>query len=70
MFAPKGTPKAIIDTLEKGCETASADEVLKGHASRQGVPLVFLKSADFAALAKADHELKGRIHKELGLKAE
>ncbi len=70
VFAPKGTPRPVMEALEKGCEAASGDDALKGHATRQGVPLVFLKGADFAALAKADHELKGRIHKELGLKAE
>ena len=70
VFAPKGTPRPIIDALEKGCESATQDETLKGHATRQGVPLVFLKSGEFAQLAKADHELKGRIHRELGLKAE
>jgi tripartite-type tricarboxylate transporter receptor subunit TctC len=68
VFAPKGTPRAIIEMLEKSCEVATQDETLKGHATRQGVPLVYLKSADFAQLARADYELKGRIHKELGLK--
>ena len=70
VFAPKGTPRAALDTLEKGCEAATRDETLKGHATRQGVPVVFLKGADFAKLARSDYELKGRIHKELGLKAE
>lgn len=68
VFAPKGTPRAVIEMLEKSCEVATQDETLKGHATRQGVPLVYLKSADFAQLARADYELKGRIHKELGLK--
>jgi tripartite-type tricarboxylate transporter receptor subunit TctC len=70
VFAPKGTPRAVLDALEKGCESATRDEALKSHATRQGVPVVFLKGSDFAKLARADHELKGRIHKELGLKAE
>ncbi len=68
VFAPRGTPRPVIDALEKACEVATQDETLKGHASRQGVPLVYLKSTDFAQLARADYELKGRIHKELGLK--
>lgn len=70
VFAPRGTPRPIIETLEKACEVATQDETLKGHAARQGVPLVYLKSTDFAKTARADYELKGRIHKELGLKSE
>lgn len=70
VFAPKGTPKPVMETLEKACEAATRDETLKGYASKQGVPVVFLKGADFARLARADHELKGKIHKALGLTAE
>ncbi len=70
VFAPKGTPKPVQEALEKGCEAATRDETLKGHATRQGVPIVFIKGADFALFARADHELKGRIFRELNLKAE
>ena len=54
---PRGTPRPIIETLEKACEVATQDESLKGHATRQGVPLVYLKSADFAQLARAGKPL-------------
>ena len=70
VFAPRGTPRAVMETLERHCEAATRDEALKGHATRQGVPVVFLKGVEFARLARADFELKGRIHKELGLKPE
>ncbi len=70
VFAPKGTPKPVLEALEKGCEAATRDETLKGHATRQGVPIVFIKGADFAQFARADHELKGRIFRELNLKPE
>ena len=70
VFAPKGTPKPVLETLEKACEAATRDETLKGHATRQGVPIVFIKGADFAQFARADHELKGRIFRELNLKPE
>ena len=70
VFAPKGTPRPVLEALEKGCEAATRDETLKGHATRQGVPIVFIKGPDFAQFARADHELKGRIFRELNLKPE
>jgi len=70
VFAPKGLPRAVMETLEKACESATRDESLKGHATRQGVPVVFLKGAEFARAARADHELKGRIFRELKLQPE
>lgn len=70
VFAPRGLPRPVTESLEKGCEAATRDEALKGHATRQGVPVMFMKGTEFAKLARADHELKGRIHKELGLKPE
>ena len=70
VFAPKGTPRAVLEALERGCESATRDESLKGHATRQGVPIVFIKGSEFGQFARADHELKGRIFRELNLKAE
>lgn len=70
VFAPKGTPKPVMEALEKGCEAALKDETLKTYAGKQGVPLVYLKGADFAALSKADYEGKGRIIKTLNIKPE
>ena len=70
VFAPKGTPRPLLEALERGCESATRDESLKGHATRQGVPIVFIKGGEFGQFARADHELKGRIFRELNLKAE
>ena len=70
VFAPKGTPRPLLEALERGCESATRDESLKGHATRQGVPIVFIKGSEFGQFARADHELKGRIFRELNLKAE
>lgn len=70
VFAPKGTPRPVIEALEKSCEAAMSDQTLKGFADKQGVPLVYLNAAQFAQLSRADYELKGRIFKELGLKQE
>ena len=70
VFAPKGTPKPVIEALEKACEGAMRDTTLKGFADKQGVPLVFLTGAQFTQASRADYELKGRIFKELNLKQE
>jgi tripartite-type tricarboxylate transporter receptor subunit TctC len=70
VFAPKGTPKPVIEALEKACEAAMRDATLKGFADKQGVPLVYLTSAQFTQASHADYELKGRIFKELNLKQE
>lgn len=68
VFAPKGTPKPVLDLLEKRCEAAMRDQTLRGFADKQGVPLVYLNGAQFEQMSRADYELKGRIFKELGLK--
>ena len=70
VFAPKGTPRPVLDALEKGCEAAMRDATLKGFADKQGVPLVFLTGAQFSQASRADYELKGRIFKELNLQQE
>ena len=70
VFAPRGTPRAAMEALEKGCEAATRDDTLKGYAAKQGVPVVYLKGADFSRLARTDHELKGKIFRALDLKPE
>ena len=70
VFAPKGTPRPVLDALETGCEAATRDETFKTYATRQGVPVVFLKGADFGQLSRADYEAKGRILRSLDIKPE
>jgi len=70
VFAPKGTPRPLLDALEKGCEAATRDETFRGYAVRQGVPVVYLKGTDFGQVARADYEAKGRILRSLDFKPE
>ena len=68
VFAPKGTPRPVLQALEQTCEKSVASDTYKTFAKNQGVPLVFLKGDDFAKLSRADYEMKGHIFKELNVK--
>ena len=70
VFAPKSTPRPVLDALETGCEAATRDEIFKTYATRQGVPVVFLKGADFGQLSRTDYEAKGRILRSLDIRPE
>jgi len=69
MFAPRGTPAAVLDTLEKACEQAVGSEGYRSQLAKLNQTAQFEGRAAFAAKLKADFELKARMVAELGLKA-
>ena len=70
LWAPKNTPRPVIDELERACEQATQSAAFRERAAKLNQPVVFLRGADFAKRLAADYELKGRLIRELDLKQE
>jgi len=66
-FAPKGTPKAIVDKLNAAVNRALASPEIEEQARRQGLDRLPGTPADLARILKADHQKWGGIIRELGL---
>jgi len=60
LYAPKGTPKAVVDTLSKALQTALADPALKKRFEDLGTDAASKENATPAALRK---HLKSEIDK-------
>jgi tripartite-type tricarboxylate transporter receptor subunit TctC len=73
LFAPKGTPKDIIGTLNAAAVEALADPVVRSRFVDLGLE-IFPRERQtpevLGALVKADAEKWWPIIKELGIKAE
>jgi tripartite-type tricarboxylate transporter receptor subunit TctC len=54
MFAPKGTPDAIITTLREAAKTAAADDKFKQAMSNLGQDVAYLDQPQFKAFWDAD----------------
>ena len=71
LFAPKGTPQAVVDRINKEVrETLALPEVQKRFIESTGGEAVGMSSADFLARIKQDAERYGRVVKAAGVKAE
>lgn len=70
ILAPAGTPKAIVDRLNKEIvQVVQSPEFLKQLAIEGAIP-VGNSSAEFAVIIKADIEKWAKVVKEAGIKAE
>jgi tripartite-type tricarboxylate transporter receptor subunit TctC len=54
MFAPKGTPAAVITTLREASKKAAADEKFKQAVTNLGQDVAYLDQAEFKAFWDAD----------------
>jgi tripartite-type tricarboxylate transporter receptor subunit TctC len=70
MFAPAGTPQAIVDRLAREIDKALATEEVKKILAVQGVEPVGGPPSKLAEFQKADSAKWGRIIKERGIKFE
>ncbi|MSQ18413.1 MAG: tripartite tricarboxylate transporter substrate binding protein [Betaproteobacteria bacterium] len=68
VFATRGTPEAILDTLEKTCEQAVRSETYRSQSEKLHQTPKFEGRVDFARRLRADFEAKARLVKELDLK--
>jgi tripartite-type tricarboxylate transporter receptor subunit TctC len=70
LYAPKGTPSAILSVLERSCEQATQSESFRTGAQRLHQPVVFLNRAAFTERALADYRYKGELIRALGIRIE
>lgn len=70
LFAPKGTPRAVLTQLERACEKAVQSDVFVTAAKRMHAQLAYLNSAAFRARAIEDYRYKGELIRALDLRME
>lgn len=70
VYALKGTPRRVLDTLETACEQATKSDAFRAQAAKLTQPVVFMKGEDFAKRLAADYDMKGKLIREIGLKQE
>jgi tripartite-type tricarboxylate transporter receptor subunit TctC len=71
LFAPAGTPAAIVDRLrtEVNAVLARPDVAARLIASGSGEPAI-MPLPDFTAMIRSDYEKYGKVIKEIGLKVD
>lgn len=66
LFAPKGTPKPVIDRLQKEMQITLANPELKEKLTASGVELANASPAEFAKLLQDDINRWAKIVKASG----
>jgi tripartite-type tricarboxylate transporter receptor subunit TctC len=70
LYAPKGTPPEILQTLERGCEAATKADAFRNAAQKLYQPVVFLDRAAFAKRAAEDYRIKADLVRTLNISAQ
>jgi tripartite-type tricarboxylate transporter receptor subunit TctC len=70
LFAPKGTPKAIVDQLNLYTREVQAEPEARKRLEATFIDRLALTQSEFAALVKADAVKYERIVREQGIKLE
>ncbi len=70
LVAPKNTPAAIVETLNKEVNAALADPVIKARIVEQGALLFASSSAGFGSFIAAESEKWGKVIHAADIKAE
>lgn len=70
LFAPKGTPADIIETLAKALKVAVEDPALKATMAQQGVELKFAPGPELANIVKEEHESWGKVVRAANVRAQ
>ena len=68
LVAPKGTPPAVIDTLQGEVAKALADPAVKAKADASGLFPATSTPAEFAAFIRKEAERWSTVVKETGIK--
>jgi tripartite-type tricarboxylate transporter receptor subunit TctC len=69
-FAPAGTPKSILDKLNKEIGAALVAPAVKANMDATGATAIGGNSADFSALVRKEVERYAKLAKEIGLTIE
>jgi tripartite-type tricarboxylate transporter receptor subunit TctC len=70
LCAPKNTPAAIIDKLNREVNAALADQKIKAQLEDLGLRVVSGSPADYAKLVAEDTEKWAKVVKFAGIKAD
>jgi tripartite-type tricarboxylate transporter receptor subunit TctC len=67
LFAPAGTPPAVVDRLAAALEKARADEGVRARYRTLGVEMMDMGRADFAAFVRGDFEKWLKVAREANI---
>jgi tripartite-type tricarboxylate transporter receptor subunit TctC len=67
IMAPKGTPAAVLGTLEKACAAAAKAPVFADAMKKQGTSVRYMGRAEYAKWLKQNDDLNHKLAKDLGL---
>jgi tripartite-type tricarboxylate transporter receptor subunit TctC len=67
LMVPKGTPAAVVGTLEKACATAAKDPAFADAMKKQGTSVRYMGRAAYGKWLKQNDELNHKLAKDLGL---
>jgi tripartite-type tricarboxylate transporter receptor subunit TctC len=70
LFAPRGTPPAVLDRLQDACRRAMETEGFRRFSENWGAVASFRPRAELAALLASEYEAAGRTFRELGVQPE
>jgi tripartite-type tricarboxylate transporter receptor subunit TctC len=70
LFAPKGTPADVIQTLANALKTALEDPALKATMAEQGVELKFGPGSELAQIIEKEHEEWGAVVRAANVSAQ
>lgn len=70
LFAPAGTPAAVVSRIETDVAALVADKALRAGLAQRGAEMMYGSSAQFSAVVKADLAKWAKVVKETGAKAD
>ena len=70
LFAPKGTPADVIQTLANALKVSLEDPTLKANMAQQGVELKFAPGSELANIIKEEHEYWGQVVRDANVRAQ
>jgi tripartite-type tricarboxylate transporter receptor subunit TctC len=70
LLAPKGTPQAVIDRINRDLTEVLATAEVKSYMSNAGMEIVGSTPQEFARFFRAERDQWGRVVREVGVKAD
>lgn len=67
LYAPAGTPPAILDRLEAACRDAAASEQFRATAAQAGITIEFKTGKDFRKVLEEEYESSRKVLRALGI---
>ena len=70
LYAPAGTPAAVLDRLEAACRSGIEDPTVRRVAAGSRVVLRYMSRADFTRMIQGEYLAYGPLLRELGVRPE